>query len=222
MSQLILASQSPQRKRLLSDLGLEFTIQPSDFEERSILWENFATPQEYVGSIARAKVQAIADFLPDPQEKIIVGGDLVVVFQNQAFNKPESLQQAHEFIAALGGEWHDEVCSCVVWSQETGLQSLESTTRVFLPPLLGVELSQYLTEADPLNKAGGLHLASYQKILRSRLEPVTTQVEGEITTVIGLSVMAAETLLREVGVTIPNSATKIEARWRRDILGAQA
>ena len=109
--QIILASQSKYRKKVLEDLGLEFKIIPPNVDEKSIVDDN---PLERVKKLAEAKIKAVAQ--PD---SIIIGGDLFVFFNGKAFGKPGSKEKAIEMLKEYSGNTVEVISSIAVFNSKT-------------------------------------------------------------------------------------------------------
>src|SRR5258708_19643 len=95
MKQLILASASPRRKQLLEMLGLQFSICPSDIEEKIITG---LTPLEQVEALSREKAQAVGSKF---QNAIIIAADTMVVLGNEAIGKPKDEKEAIRMLKVL-------------------------------------------------------------------------------------------------------------------------
>ena len=96
--EIILASQSPQRKQILETLGLDFKCVPADIDEHLVV----APTQELrAQKIAQAKAEKIAKQNPD---SIIIAGDTFVVLEDRALEKPKSLQEAVEMLTLQSGK----------------------------------------------------------------------------------------------------------------------
>lgn len=216
---LILASSSPQRVRLLSELGVEFTQQPSQFDERSVRLADFSNLEQYVEDIAAGKIMAVAQTQTDPTT-IVIGGDLLAFWNDQEFGKPRDLAQAEHMMRQLMGQTHQEIAAVGIWTAADGLHLEHQVSEVFVPELSDALLAEYLSLADPLNKAAAFSLHTLQRLLKEQHALQQCRVMGDVTTVIGLPVVTAARLLQSVGVEVPQDPTVLEAQWRRDILGA--
>ena len=84
--QIILASTSPRRRQLLSQLGLEFTVAVQDIDEIQHPGE---VPIDFVRRMAIEKVQAAQAELTDEATSLVIGGDTVVVFKGSVLGQPE-------------------------------------------------------------------------------------------------------------------------------------
>ena len=101
----ILASASPRRKEILSNLGLGFQIDPSHIQEPA--HSSDETPPGYVVRLARLKAKETATRHPSG---LIIGADTVVAMRNRLLGKPSSREEASDMLCRLSGRWHE------VWS----------------------------------------------------------------------------------------------------------
>lgn len=221
-SRVFLASGSYQRQRLLSLLGVEFTVLENGFEERAVKQTDFADLGEYVSAIAAGKVLQAASRMPELQEDdVVVGGDLLCFAAGgQELGKPAHFEQARHYLDLIAGTWHHEVSAVSIWSEKQNLERVVDHIDLFLPPLNDAEKQEYLEIASPLNKAGGLNAAAYVKIVRARGEDPQKvfTVRGSITGVLGFPVETVAKLLKDYGVDVPVNPIALEKKLRRDIL----
>ena len=96
---IILASGSPRRRELLSQIGLEFTVRPSDAEELITKTK----PSDIVMELASTKADAIWQQLTDAEktESIVLGADTIVVWGDEILGKPKDKDQAREMFLAF-------------------------------------------------------------------------------------------------------------------------
>ena len=95
---IVLASQSPRRKELLTQMGLTFTVHPADIQE---VIPPGLTPQEAVMALSRQKAAAVAADHPDD---LVIAADTIVVFDGRLLGKPHSREEAREMLTALSGK----------------------------------------------------------------------------------------------------------------------
>lgn len=223
---LILASQSPRRREILTALGYKPTVRPSHFDERSLPESD--QPDQYALSVALGKAQAARR--EGKVGEVLLAADLVVWSQAGLLHKPTSEAEAREYLALLGGNWHDEYGACVVGvvdeaivvdgdatvgSREAKWETRVSRSRIWLPPLPEAAFAQYFAKADVTDKAGGLDLRCYVEIVG----PAAVKVEGSITNVIGLDAEASAELLEQAGLPPHQPPRAIEIQYRTAILG---
>jgi len=100
---LILASQSPRRRQLLTLTGLDFRVVPAELDETPIQGES---PREYVARLAREKVRWVREHQVGD---LIIAADTTVVYENQILGKPTSPADAEKMLWQLRGRIH-QVC----------------------------------------------------------------------------------------------------------------
>jgi septum formation protein len=148
---LVLASNSPRRRELLSLFGWEYDIRPADVDETPRQGEK---PVEYVRHLAKEKARACAREA-HPGETIIAA-DTTVVLNGKILGKPQDAEEAAAMLRRLCGRNH-QVC--------TGIAVLDMKTDAFIQDLCVTEvpmrdyseeeLLAYAASGDPLDKAGG-------------------------------------------------------------------
>ena len=119
---IVLASASPRRKQLMSELGIEFEIIPSTTEESAELHENAS---HLVKRLAELKACDVAKRVEDG---IVIGADTVVVLDGKILGKPHSKQEAREMITALGGKTHEVITSIAMIDAKSKKTLIKSTT----------------------------------------------------------------------------------------------
>lgn len=152
--QLILASQSPRRKQLLEQLGLEFGIVPSNVDEEAI--HNLAlTPDEYVKHLALHKATDVAT--KQPNSCLVIGADTTVVLDNTILNKPTDEKSAFDMLSLLSGRTHHVYTGvALVQNDDTTItqQSVVQKTAVTFRVLSDEEKYTYIATGSPMDKAG--------------------------------------------------------------------
>ncbi len=207
-NQLILASQSPRRIDLLTKLGLEFEVIPSDKEE---LIPPGLSPEEVVLAIAEQKAQDVVARLNDRIKNesvpfLILAADTLVVFQGELLGKPGDRQEAIEMLERLSGQTHIVHTGVVVFraektpgSENGGIKksfiNTVETSYVTFRPLERSEIEAYVDTKEPMDKAGAYALQGIGAALVSK-------IDGSDSNVIGLPVARAVDLLRRSGMQI--------------------
>jgi MAF protein len=191
---LVLASASPRRKRLLSLLGLPFTIAVSDLNERLPARSSSA---EIARALALAKAQAVAASQP---HKVIIAADTVVDLDERTLGKPLDAAEAVAMLVALRGRWHRVWTGLAVIDPGTGTPlSALVVTDVFMRDYADAEIAAYVATGDPMDKA-----AAYA-IQHTGLHPVA-RIMGCHANVMGLPLCHLQALLAHVGVVPPTLA----------------
>jgi septum formation protein len=184
---VILASASPRRRELLERAGLEFEIMHSPAEE---IHDASIVPEELCEMNASLKAEAIAAIRPDA---IVIGADTLVFIDGEPLGKPAHLDEARAMLRRLAGRVH-RVCTgvCMIFPGGTR-RVFHDTTEVDFLPLDDAAIEDYLTVANPLDKAGAYGIQEYG-------ERIVSGIRGSFENVMGLPVeMVVEALSRESG-----------------------
>ena len=172
---LVLASASPRRRELLSQIGLEFTVMPSTKEENANTTEAGALVQELSrqkavdiweqlsggqGQNPDADQEQISEETQEPNlngkrqsELLVIGADTVVCCEGKILGKPHSREAAAEMLTALQGRSHDVYTGVTLYSQSETVTFFECTQVEFYP-MTEVEISEYIDSKEPMDKAG--------------------------------------------------------------------
>ena len=180
--QLILASASPQRRQLLSMLGLEFEVAPTDVEELKD-----GEPAEAVLENARRKARAAAT-----PGALVIGCDTDVAIDGQLLGKPGNAEEAAGFLARLAGREHQVLSGLVLCGPEAE-QSREAVagSRVVFRDLGEEDLRRYVASGEWRGRAGGYAVQGLGATL-------IAAVHGDISNVIGLPIGALLDLAPEL------------------------
>lgn len=150
---LILASGSPRRRELLSGMGLDFEVIPSDTEEEP----QGEHPGEIVMHLARQKAQAVYQRLAvsvQAKPLLVIGADTVVVIADEIMGKPASPEEAYNMLSKLSGNTH-QVYTGVHLMGDNQSRSFYVQTDVSCYALSEAEKWEYIKTKDPFDKAGG-------------------------------------------------------------------
>ena len=181
---LILASASPRRAELLTQIGVTFVVAPADIDESQ---REAESPVDYVTRMAVEKAAAGQQAgLP------VLGADTVVVCDGQVFGKPADRADAQTMLLALAGKTHT-VMSAVAIDNGTYRQVLLSKTKVTFRAISADECDRYWQTSEPLGKAGGYAIQGLGAVF-------VTHLEGSYTGVVGLPIAETETLLQQFAI----------------------
>lgn len=184
---LILASASPRRKDILTKMGLEFKIIPSDYDE---ILEDLNFSYEKIEELAFRKAEAI---LKDTKETcLVIGADTVVVLENQILGKPENENEALKMLKSLSGKKHSVVTSiCVINSETLQKNILSTTSYVEFEDLSDEIIENYVINYNPLDKAGSYGIQELP-------QGFVKNIEGSFENIIGLCSSALRKLLNNL------------------------
>lgn len=152
MSRIVLASQSPRRKKLLQQIGLAFEIYPSDAEE--II--NLEDPGEIVEDLALMKA---ADVAGKFSESLVIGADTIVVHQDKILGKPATPQEAFSMLQNLSNSTHSVFTGVSLVKTDKNQQITHSLTfheqtKVTFSALEKADIEAYIATGNPMDKAG--------------------------------------------------------------------
>jgi len=188
--QLVLASASPRRQRMLDDLGLTYSLAPAQVDES-------IRPGETAAAVAQrlARGKAAAAFVQWPG-RVILAADTVVALGGEVLGKPTDRADARRMLRALAGREHQVLTGyCLTWPgrEEVGL----AESRVRFRPLMEAEIEAYLTSGEPMDKAGAY---AVQGLAAAFVE----EVAGSYTNVVGLPLSRVVDLLLREGFIEPH------------------
>ena len=176
-SRIVLASASPRRLNLLSAAGFDVVVQPADVEEYS----GGFPPRDLVLANAGLKALAVAS-QEGRRGDLVLGADTVVVLDGKILGKPRDMGDAVLMLEQLSGRIHEVLTGvCLIRGGAVARCSFVESTRVGFRTLSAGEIAAYLTDIDPLDKAGAYAAQEDGGRLIER-------IEGSLENVIGLPV----------------------------------
>jgi septum formation protein len=193
-SRLILASASPRRAQLLAQLRFKCEICPQDIDETR---HEAESPEQYVGRMAEEKAQSGRSLLLS-QPGVLIAADTVVSLGDEVLAKPESPQQAEDFLMRLANTTHEvRSAVCVLAtdgsSRLTTIGEAVSLTRVTFGDISRDEARRYWLTGEPRGKAGGYAIQGFAAaFIRS--------IEGSYSGVMGLPLFDTAALLKKAGL----------------------
>ena len=192
---IILASGSPRRRELLSDLGAEIKIITADVDESS----EETNPEALAEALARKKGLAVYEKLAAENSPLaplpIISADTVVFCDGEIMGKPKDRADAYRMLEKLSGKAHTVTTGICVINGGTPFSAF-STTKVFVDPLTEDEINAYIDSGDPFDKAGSYGI---QGIFSKHI----SKIEGCYFNVVGLPLNALSKLFKEAtGVSL--------------------
>jgi septum formation protein len=148
MLSLYLASGSPRRRELLTQLGLTFERLVTDVEEQR---QNGEEAEHYVRRLAREKAQAGVEVAP--ADLPVLGADTIVVLNNQVLEKPADGADAAKMLTLLSGQTHRVMTAVVLADRQQTLDCL-TITEVTFRLLTPQDIRDYIASGEPMDKAG--------------------------------------------------------------------
>ncbi|XP_015884660.2 uncharacterized protein LOC107420264 isoform X3 [Ziziphus jujuba] len=193
---IILGSSSVAHRKILAEMGYDFTIMTADIDEKSIRREK---PEGLVMAIAEAKADAIISKLQtidnekkDAEPTVIVAADTVVVYEGVIREKPSSKEEARQFMKDYSGGHAATVGSVLVTNLKTGFRKVDwDRVEIYFHEIPDETIETLIEEGTVLKVAGGL-IIEHPLIL-----PLIKQVVGTTDSVMGLPKALTERLLKE-------------------------
>lgn len=173
---LVLASQSPRRKTLLEQAGIDLIIQVSNIDESKII---FTSPTQFVQDLAFIKARAVADAYPDSW---ILGADTIVTIDDQILGKPANRDDAMSMLKQLSNRTHQVYTGVCLYHHQNNKKMVQSvSTKVVFKSLTHKEINWYVNTKEPYDKAGGYGIQGIGAFL-------VKEIFGSYTNVVGLPV----------------------------------
>lgn len=193
---MILASRSPRRIELMSELGFSARPVAPDIDESMQAGES---PEQLVERLAHAKAHAILDRGIASAGEPIIAADTVVALDGEVLGKPADEDDARRMLRMLSGRTHrvsTGVC-IVVASKQPEIaaeeRSFVETTKVRFYPLSEEEIASYVATGEPADKAGAYGIQGTGRLL-------VEGIEGDYFNVVGLPVARLWRELRDMGI----------------------
>lgn len=200
---LILASQSPRRKELLSLTGIPFTAEAADVDEEALTSalkyqfsnEPFSVMAAMiVMNLARAKAQKILD---THQDAVVIGSDTIVTIDTSILGKPTSSEDAFGMLRSLSGRDHHVFTGVSIVSR-CKVETFFTVTRVGFYPWSQIKedlAHRYIETGSPLDKAGAYGIQDMGALF-------IRGIKGDYYTVMGLPVSAVYNKLMDFGISM--------------------
>jgi len=187
---IYLASQSPRRRELLRQLGVDFSILDVDVAEQRAPGE---PPEGYVSRVAREKAGAGLMQVVAVPAAVVIGADTEVVLDGEVFGKPADAEDAARMLRKLSGRRHRVLSAvwCVSASRE---EHAISESLVEFMPLSAAEIAAYVASGEPFDKAGAY-------AIQGRAAGFVRHLAGSHSGVMGLPLHETAELLRRFGLT---------------------
>lgn len=185
---LILASQSPRRRYLLEQAGLDFDVIPSKVDESAV---GLDKPDVYVRQLSKAKADEIARQYPD---RWVIGADTIVLIGDIILGKPEGKTAARDMLNRLSGHTHQVYTGFTVCCKDLERHHTDSVrTDVTFKALSQAEIEWYIHTDEPFDKAGAYAIQGLGTFL-------VKSIQGSYTNVVGLPVCEVIEHLIDEGV----------------------
>ena len=185
---IILASASPRRRELLTQMGLPFRVVVADIDEHT---ERHLPPHRLVETISAEKARAVGAQVGSGP--LVIAADTVVVLDGAVLGKPADEADARRMLSLLSGRQHQVYTGFTVLQGEN-IVSRSEETLVSFRPLSDGEIGRYIATGEPMDKAGAYGIQGLGSLL-------VEGIRGDYFNVMGLPVCALGQVLKQFGVT---------------------
>jgi len=187
---IILASTSPRRSELLKQIGLDFEIMPSKYEEdMSLKMDNAGLAK----ALAYGKAKDVADRI---KKGVVIGSDTFVVFDKKRIGKPKDKNDARKMLGMISGQWVKIYSGIAIIDVKNKKKIIDhEVTRVKIKNLTAKEIENYLRTGEPLDKAGAFAIQGRGAIFIEK-------INGCYSSVIGLPLNRLYVDLQKIGINI--------------------
>ena len=182
-----LASQSPRRAELLSQIGIPFETTPADIDETPLQGE---LPEDYVMRMAQEKARAVHHHYPNDW---VLGSDTSVILAGKILGKPDNRDDAMAMLSALSGNTHRVLTSVSLLGSEEFHALSES--QVTFRHLDQTEIESYWETGEPADKAGAYAVQGQAAVFISR-------INGSFSGIMGLPLFETAQLFTQAGIKI--------------------
>ena len=183
---VILASQSPRRRELLSLVGIPHIVRPADVDETYGAGEE---PKAHAERLAREKAAVVAALEPDA---LVIGSDTIVVVDGDVLGKPRDELHAREMLTRLSGRSHVVMTAVAVQWRGVERSAVEEVGVTF-HVLTADDIRAYVATGEPMDKAGAYGIQGFGATIVAR-------VDGDYFAVMGLPLQRLVRLMADVGV----------------------
>ena len=181
---VVLASQSPRRRDLLTLIGIPHEVRPANIDESYLAGE---VPLAHAERLARTKAETIA-----APEAVTIGSDTIVVVDGDVLGKPRDHAHAAEMLRRLSGRSHLVITGVAArWRGRT--VSAAEQVDVTFRPLSDDDIRAYVATGEPMDKAGAYGIQGFGATIVER-------VDGDYFAVMGLPLNRLTRLLEKLGL----------------------
>ena len=169
---IILASNSPRRKELLEQVGIEFEVMSSDVDEIT----DKTAPAEVVMDLSRIKAEAVAR---NNKGVVVLAADTVVAYNGQILGKPKDEADAFKMLKLLSGKAHQVFTGVTIVDEAGESNSFFESTDVLMYENSDELIKKYIATGEPMDKAGAYGIQGKGAVL-------VKEIKGDYNNVVGL------------------------------------
>lgn len=190
MKKIVLASASPRRKELLRNIGLDFVVDASEFEEDMGLR---LQPRTLARHLSREKARAVA---LRHKNALVIAADTFIAFRGKILGKPHTGPEAMRMLKMLNGKAHTVITGFTVMDTGSGKTvSRAAESRVWFRRLTPAEIKAYVASGEPLDKAGAYAIQGLGSA-------IVRKIEGDFFNIVGLPVSMLVECLKKFGIKV--------------------
>jgi septum formation protein len=171
---ILLASKSPRRRQLLSELGFEYEVVEQDVEES---FPDDLPKLDVPAFLANKKAESVRQQLQ--KGKVILASDTIVVMNDTIYHKPKDYKDAVRILSELSGNVHQVITGVCLLGEEKKV-IFSDISNVYLAPLSPTEIDYYITTFEPYDKAGAYAIQEWIGLAK------ITKIEGSYNNIVGL------------------------------------
>lgn len=172
---IILASGSPRRQQFFKEMDIPFTIQLKEIEE---IYPKTLKASAITNYLAELKASAFENL---KEKDILITSDTIVWHEEKALGKPKDYNDAFQMLQSMSGKTHLVITS-VSFKTIHSIETIHEITKVTFKKLLDSEITYYLDNYKPFDKAGSYGIQEWIGLIG------ITKIEGSYTNVVGLPV----------------------------------
>lgn len=169
---IILASNSPRRKELLEQVGIEFEVMSSDVDEIT----DKTAPADVVMDLSRIKAEAVAR---NNKGVVVLAADTVVAYNGQILGKPKDEADAFKMLKLLSGKAHQVFTGVTIVDEAGESNSFFESTDVLMYENSDELIKKYIATGEPMDKAGAYGIQGKGAVL-------VKEIKGDYNNVVGL------------------------------------
>ena len=192
MNEIILASKSEVRKKILMDNGITCAVEPSKVDEdiikQSLLKEG-ATPEIISKNLAELKANKVSNKMP---EKLVLGADSVIDLDGEIISKPKSRGEALNILRRMRGKAHYLISSVCISKKGNMIWNHTDKAELFMKDLNDNELKDYLSKISDKS----LYAYNVYQIEGEGLK-LFSEIKGDKNTIMGLPITKIKNYLQE-------------------------
>ncbi|MFC2114472.1 Maf family nucleotide pyrophosphatase [Bacteroidota bacterium] len=183
---MILVSNSPRRKEILTNAGYTFTVAPSNIEES---YPEGLMREEIPVYLAEQKALSVAD---QYEGEVLLAADTIVILDNEIINKPADDAEAFTMLSKLSGHTHEVISGVCVMQGENVITFIDSSLVTFRE-LTEDEILYYIEHYKPFDKAGAYGVQDFIGMVGIE------RIEGSFYNVMGLPIHKVYKALQLLG-----------------------